>query len=312
VTPTPLLKALIADRLGLAAADWASLAATYGAALAPFAGLAPENEPATAGWRRQVSVEALGHLGTLQELQTFGMPFLVLKGVAWGAWLWDDVTARPAHDLDIVIQPTENGAWQQHLSCAGFSMGPSPLVWRRHQQIVQLHGVATDRHWLHGVQPPWAAFWARSIERDVAGHSVRQPDAADSLLYLAHHQVFRHGFDHDQGWVDLAGWLRHVPADRLEMAWERARGSHLASSLSVLAWAWRHLWGFPGLTTIPEPSWPLQWLARWSHGRPGDWRRQSTLSLALATGLERRHLLQGLPAAVRRLQRWQASGQVGS
>jgi hypothetical protein len=292
----------MADRLGLQEADWAWLADTYGDAVAPFAGLAPANDRTYAGWQHQVAVEALGHVGTLQELATFKLPFLLIKGLAWGTQFWGSVTARSAHDLDLVVAQEDADAWQNRLAVSGFLQAESPLVWRRGRQHVQLHGLANAPHWLNRIQPPWPAFWDRSSFQLIDHLNVRQLDPADTLLYLAHHQVFRHAFDHDYGWIDLAGWLRRFPADTVDLAWQRAGHSHLQQALAALGWAWRHHWNMPGLD-LPDP---YPWVRPWLHlalCHPQTLAGPA-FSLSLASRTERQTLLVGVPDAWRRWRKW--------
>ncbi len=303
MTPTPLLKALVADRLGINPADWPALAATYGEALAPFAGLAPENELATATWRRQVCVDALGHLGTLQELQSWDLPFLVVKGVPWGARYWGGPTLRPAHDVDLIV--TDDGAydWQTRLGAAGYKSHASPLVWRRGRQVVQLHHPGSRNHWLHHVQPPWDAFWRQAVPVELGGVTVTSLDPADTLLYLAHHQVFQHGLDHPVGWLDLAGWADRCTPEWRRQAIDRAKGSHLTASLRVLNWIWQEVWGRPALLDLPSPGRFVRSLAlrAWHRGDPWSF---ASLSFSLATHRERLALLRAAPAAWQRQAGW--------
>lgn len=292
----------MADRLGLQVADWAVLANSYGDAIAPFTGLAPPGGPAYAVWQRQVAVDALGHLGTLQEITSFDLPFLLVKGLAWGAAYWGNAFARPAHDLDLVVLRDHDAAWQSRLAEAGFEQATSPQVWGRGRQRVQLHGLDLAPHWLNRVQPPWAAFWDRSSLQPLEHLQVRQLDAADTLLYLAHHQVFRHAYDHDYGWIDLAGWVRQSSPSDVEFAWQRAGGNHLRQALAGLSWAWRQYWELPGLD-LPAPSpWVRPWLQlalRRPHPLVGP-----MIGLTMANQEERRSLLAGLPTAWQRWRQW--------
>jgi hypothetical protein len=280
------------------------LVATYGDAVAPFAGLAPLDEAATSTWRQQVQVHALSHLGTLRELQTWDLPCLIVKGLPWAKAYWGDPLRRPAHDIDLVVPDESVVAWTDRMQAAGFDQGPSSLVWRRGRQFVQIHHPSSRHHWLHHVQPPWSEFWQRSVWQDLDGMPIRQPDPADSLLYLAHHQVFRHGGGHDVGWLDLAGWVATSAYDWTNLAIERAAGSHLQASLQVLHWAWQHIWHLPPFLDLPEPG-PFVRLWASQALKQGDGLTRTMLSLALATADERLVLIKAGPAAGKRLWHWQ-------
>jgi hypothetical protein len=302
--PVPLLKTLLDHWDDRTAIDWGGLAETYGDACQPFAGLAPADCREMDVWRQQVLVEALGHLGTLQLITAWQLPFLVVKGIAWAATLWGDPMVRSARDLDLVVRVTDLGAWHTHLGASGFVAPRGPMEWLRGRQIVQLHSAASSGHWLDHVQPPWEAFWERAQTVSLGALTVRHPDPADTLMYLAHHQVFRHAFDHDLGWLDLAGWLRWAPPGAVEEASLRAAGTHMSGALAALAWVWRDHWGQPGLAGLPAMPWSVAPWAAFAKRRPGDWRASVGLSLALAQRKERTALLRAAPAALGRWRRW--------
>ncbi|MBC7543468.1 MAG: nucleotidyltransferase family protein [Candidatus Sericytochromatia bacterium] len=299
--PDPLLKTLLDHWDDRSALDWPAIVETYGMGAQPIAGLFPEGGGPSSVWHRQVCVEALGHLGTLQLVTGWALPFLVVKGVAWGATLWGDSLIRPARDLDIVIQPGDLPEWQAHLAEAGFVAPRGQTEWLRGRQIVQLHYAGSGGPWLNQVLPPWSAFWPRARPLDLGSVRVLHLDPADTLLYLAHHQVFRHAFDHELGWLDLAGWLRWAPPDAAAGAVRRSTGTHLAGSLSALAWAWRTHWQQAGLAEVPVMPWAVAPWARFAISRLGDWRASVGLSLALAQGSERLALLRAAPSG---WQRW--------
>ena len=187
--PAPRLQAVLTQWEDLSALDWPRLAAEHGGICQLVAGRVPVDAGLPAAWRQQVVVEALGHLGSLQLIQGWHLPFLVVKGIAWGAALWGEATARPARDLDLVIKAGDLPEWRMRLQEAGFTAPRGPTEWLRGRQIVQLHFPGSRGSWLHRVQPPWEAFWRRAQPLVLEAVLHRVFISADGKKNIAAYQV---------------------------------------------------------------------------------------------------------------------------
>lgn len=169
------------------------------------------------------AVRALAYESTVAEvidaLEQRGVSVLLLKGLAFARWLYDDPDERPAGDIDLLIPQEHFRAAEPALLELGFQAHPLGShahesshhdVWIRDgaaRTIVELH------HTLFMLECPAPLVWRRLNEQPqtvvVAGRSVRVPSEAGQALVVALHAV-HHGAAYPRPQEDLERALGRV------------------------------------------------------------------------------------------------------
>ncbi len=138
----------------------------------------------------------------LTSLERAGVRALAVKGVSLAVQAYDDLTARGAGDLDLLVAPADLARAHQALTSAGWvhdesypapgdSWGWRHLVRTGHE--VSLHGSrsSVDLHWhlapARSSFPSFERLWERSVELGVAGRPVPTLAPFDALAHSAGH-----------------------------------------------------------------------------------------------------------------------------
>ena len=172
------------------------------------------------------------------------VPFVVLKGLAVGSWLYEDPVLRAPGDLDILIERRNLGLVTRRLVSAGFDRGDEP----NNGVAVPLRRDGTEGSEEVDVHlRPWGGSLSASdvIEhaalRSVEGIPVRVPNDEVHLELLAEHYV------HESG-------SRLSLLLDLILAWRRVRPRRCSSALRVCLRDANRLVGIPEVA--PSVGWP--------------------------------------------------------
>lgn len=184
---------------------------------------AADNVPAhlRADWADSYNRSALRSL-TLQRdliglhdlLDETGIPCLALKGayLAWHAY--PEPGLRPLRDLDLLVPRDRALELFQHLLDRGYMRTPRypgdpqaylevshqlpPLCGPSGANTVEIHTLIFHRDERRCDVPDPAkdpAYWARGIERKMAGRVLRFPSPEDIAIHLIEHAVYGHQFN---------------------------------------------------------------------------------------------------------------------
>jgi hypothetical protein len=155
----------------------------------------------------------------LDALALSSIEALALKGPALAEALYDDPTARPFTDLDLLVRKHERVPAVATLQALGYRhLGDRPLGWElAHGTTVTLvredtDGVPIDLHWEliewpRGLRPgriETGEVLRRAVERRVGDRPALVPADEDLLIYLAVHWAVHHALAGDVWRRDLA------------------------------------------------------------------------------------------------------------
>lgn len=161
----------------------------------------------------------------LVALQQASVPFLVLKGAALHATVYDEIGVRPMVDVDVLVHP-DNAARADHaLRQAGFSAGAAlmradfyPRYHHEREYVsageppakIDLH-VRPFRPLRYARTIPEEAFWLNPVSIRAGGLDVEMPDATNMLIHLAVHAAC-HGFSELRWLYDIRRWTQRHEA----------------------------------------------------------------------------------------------------
>lgn len=174
-----------------------------------------------------------------------GLPFLVLKGMHVGRWLYGDAALRPSVDVDVLLSPARFAEAGRRLRGAGFTSEmavprglEAPFVRRDPPGAVDVHLAVWDQ------RIPVDGLFERSVAAELEGRAVRIPSPRDQAALLAAH------FVHDLG-GDLLHLLDVLVADRRTDGRENGACMRLARHA---AWSWLGLdLGARGVPAVWRP-----------------------------------------------------------
>jgi hypothetical protein len=163
-----------------------------------------------------------------RAFNTHGIDYLLLKGPAFGRWLYDDPAARVYQDLDVLVSPDSFQAAEQELTDIGYRPEHDRLhphertehhdVWSRVDRIparVELHRT------IYQVPAPLPVVWERLSQNgrviELGGAGIRVPSEAASALIAALHAA-----QHGRGWPKPMEDLRRALARADDQTWGRA------------------------------------------------------------------------------------------
>jgi hypothetical protein len=147
---------------------------------------------------------------------------LLLKGLAFARWLYDEPDERPDGDIDLLVAPNQFAAGRLALGKLGFRKGPAGThaheekyheVWIRGGPlpgVVELH-----RTLFFLAEPPalvWERLSAGAQTIVVAGAEVSVPGAAASALIAALHAI-HHGVGYQKPQRDLERAVARVDVE---------------------------------------------------------------------------------------------------
>jgi hypothetical protein len=158
----------------------------------------PLREAAEAEYLRTASrnTALFEHGGQLvQELETAGIPTMILKGAALVERYYRDPGLRPMLDLDVLVPRERLVAALARLHRAGWMpMGvltPAVLRTRHALTCITRDGFLCDLHWRPFLEPvpPGVhdALWTTSVEMSLHGARTRAFSPADQLLHVCVH-----------------------------------------------------------------------------------------------------------------------------
>ena len=277
VTGDPGLGALVedADLTGLA-----ELAFEHGVAAQVYASLRPLDVADAAALRmlagaslrtREHTAQVLADLEYLATLlEAAAVPWVVVKGLAVAATLYDPPELRPAGDLDVLVAPADFARAVDALTEAGQPVDDANLLLIRRMLAGQLHfwlpaGTSLDLHWnlLFGRETrrhfvfPTEEMLERRREVALRGVSFATLDPSDTLLHLCFHAADSGG--------DRLGWLtdihRSVVVGRPPWSTvvERARAWHMPLAVGTMLLRTRHELGTPVPDPVIEDLLPPAW-----------------------------------------------------
>ncbi|MGQ9600811.1 MAG: nucleotidyltransferase domain-containing protein [Anaerolineae bacterium] len=137
----------------------------------------------------------------LQALAEAGVPTLVVKGAAVGAY-YPDPALRSYGDLDVVVPRHQLEQATAALARLGYQ-GSGQKQWRlaHHFHLPPLHHetgrLTVEVHWqLDRPEQPWRLpveeLWARAVPWAVAGQPTLRLEGVDTVLYLSLHTLSHH------------------------------------------------------------------------------------------------------------------------
>ncbi|MDH5283361.1 MAG: nucleotidyltransferase family protein [Gemmatimonadota bacterium] len=201
--------------------------------------------------RRSAAIRHIGQQGLLiraaQALDSAGVPFVVLKGMALAHLAYPDPSLRPMGDLDLWTRPEYLDAGTSALLEAGLRFPSlrelrSPAAYRAElaptrvlelpmaggHLVLELHGVVQS---MAVVASGWAeGAWNRCVTARLGGVEARVLHPEDMLAHLAVHCSEHHRFELGLGpLLDIALWTESAGAglDWVGMAdrWNRDGGA---------------------------------------------------------------------------------------
>jgi hypothetical protein len=210
----------------------------------PEGRLPPAWADALAAAHRRTVVDTLAALAELRRVGTIlsehGVPFLLLKGAAYLADLYDDPGGRMLTDVDLLLRPDDAGRAARALVAAGFrgEVGPHYPENRRFEMV--LPGPARCRfecHW--AIVPPARArvdhdgIWSRAIPCVVDGASRSRLGPEDALLHHVLHEADSYYGPSLKWTIDLRQMIRRWALDpdilaERAAAWGARTALHLA------------------------------------------------------------------------------------
>jgi hypothetical protein len=137
----------------------------------------------------------------LQGLAEAGVPTLVIKGAALGAY-YPDAALRPFGDLDLMVSRVKLKQAEEALNRLGYQCSRPKAWWSDHflhlPPMVGEKGLPViELHWqLHHEDTvgrlPAEDLWMRAVPWSVAGRPALRLDAVDTALHLCYHAVVQH------------------------------------------------------------------------------------------------------------------------
>lgn len=123
-----------------------------------------------------------------------GIPFIVLKGAAFGEGYYPSPELRHTGDVDVLVSPHQLDAAAAALVASGWTRGKAESFMARHMRhlppVVHPSGLPLELHRGLAVSYytlPYALLWQRSVWASVAGRRVRVLGPEDSLLHMCLH-----------------------------------------------------------------------------------------------------------------------------
>ncbi len=186
-----------------------------------LAELPPAWAAALARVHRKTAIDNLAALGELKSvlplLEEERVPFLLLKGGAYLADLYDDPGCRALTDIDLLIRPADAGRLARRLTRDGFAGESLPRsrkfeMWRPRPGEVRL-----EFHWWIGLARRFhfsqEDLWSRSVPCQLEGLTMRRLAPEDALLFHVAHQA-DHYFGPSLKWfLDLRQMFRRWDLD---------------------------------------------------------------------------------------------------
>ena len=193
---------------------------------------------------RKTLIDSLAAIATLREVETLlrseGTPFILLKGGAYLADLYDDPGARAMTDVDILVRPDDARRVARRLARAGMvgEMGRHyPEDCRFEMYRPGPSACRIEIHWRLGVEDrvrfDQEALWSGAREAAIDGIPVRLLQREEAVVYHVWH-AGDHYFGPGLKWaLDLREMLRRWRPDpeRVRCLAEERRASialHLA------------------------------------------------------------------------------------
>jgi hypothetical protein len=215
----------------------------------------------------------------LRELESAGIPSLLLKGGALAQLDYQDAGVRPMADLDLLVRPGQLDAALATLSAAGWRRRSARSLSRLDAAMEALHadplvspaGHGIDLHWrvLLSLEPE-EDLWREVVPVSLGGTTTRSLGAADRLLHVCVHGLVPHTPPAIRWVTDADTIIRRHPIewDRLV---ERARRHEVSLSMS------RALGYLRRVVESPVPESVVAELGRGPHSRIETAAFQATL-----------------------------------
>ncbi|MDB5507215.1 MAG: hypothetical protein JWR75_1853 [Devosia sp.] len=189
-------------------------------------------------WTRSIAALKVASLG-VSELRAAGLDVMVFKGAARAAIDIHDLRGRIAHDIDLLLHPTEFRRGIDTLLAAGWTLNEPgnpdtafALDIRRGE-----HGkLDVHRYPLHQLQrgdAVDAGIWQRATRHQFLGQSVAVPATEDRLVIaIAHGGIDGHA--HSDWLVDCARLIVEQPIDwELFVALCETRDIHAYAAIAL-------------------------------------------------------------------------------
>ena len=205
---------------------------------------------ALAAAHRRTLIDSLAAIATLREvdalLRSEGTPYILLKGAAYLADLYDDPGARALHDIDILVRPGDARRVGRRLAQAGM-VGETGQHYPENCRFEMYRpgpgACRVEIHWRLGVEGrarfDQEALWSGAREAALDGIPVLLLPVDEALVFHAWHAA-DHYFGPGLKWaVDLREMLRRWtpdPARLARLAAERGAGTALHLALLQVEW----------------------------------------------------------------------------
>jgi hypothetical protein len=194
-----------------------------------------------------VRIEYLRELD--RHLAEAGIIALILKGGALLETVYDDPGLRPMEDIDLLIRPRDLAALGAALNQCGFRPDPvMTAMFSKDNLWIDVHTSLMHTGRVPGRSALWPIDEARVFKDSIPWiegvTSLRRPDEATHLIFMAHHMI-KHSFSKLVWLVDLHALVRSGNDQFWETLNQKAVLYHQEKPLALVFFLLDRLFDFP-------------------------------------------------------------------